>query len=82
VTLSLAACSFDLEPLIRSFHNSAFVEDIDVVKVGEVVDVGEVVVDDHDMSSSFHSRALGKAFAFERIASQMRTSLARLGWCL
>jgi hypothetical protein len=53
-----------------------FIIDIDVV---EVVDVGEVVVDDHDMSSSFHSQALGKAFVFGPIACPMHSSLDPLG---
>jgi hypothetical protein len=54
MTLALAACSFDLEPLVPCFCNSAFNKNIDVVEIGEVVDAGEVVVD-YDMSSSFHS---------------------------
>jgi hypothetical protein len=38
--------------LVPCFRNLAFVKDIDVVEAGEA---GEVVVDDHDMSPSFHS---------------------------
>ena len=37
------------------FYNWSFAKEIDVVELGEVVNVGEVIVDDHDMSSSFHS---------------------------
>lgn len=73
MTMSLAACSFDLEPLVPCFRNSAFAEDIDVVEAGEVV------IDDRDMSSSFRSWAPGKAFAFGRIACPLRSSLAPLG---
>ena len=69
--MSLVACSFDLDPLVPCFLNLAFVEDIDVVEAGEAVDAGEVVVDDHDMSSSFHPRGPSKAFVFGLIACPM-----------
>ena len=41
--LSLAACFFDLEPLVPCFRESTFAEDIDVAKGGEVVDADEVI---------------------------------------
>ena len=69
--ISLAACSFDLVPLVPCFRNLDFVEDIDVVEASEAVKVGEVAVDKHDMSSSFHSQAPGKAFVFDQITCPM-----------
>jgi hypothetical protein len=77
--LSLIACSFDLKPLVPCFCNSAFAKDVDVVEAGNV---GEVVIDDYDMSSSFHSRALGKAFVFGWIACPMRSLSTSIGWLL
>ena len=77
--ISLAACSFDLVPLVPCFRNLDFTEDIDVVEAGEAVDVSEVAVHDHNMSSSFHSWALGKAFGFGWIAYPMRSSPTLLG---
>jgi hypothetical protein len=54
----------------------------DVVEVREVVDVGKVIVDDHDASSSFQSQAPDKAFVSGWIAYPMRSLLAPLGWRL
>jgi len=70
---------YGLEPLIPSFHNRAFAEDIDVAEVGEAVDISEVVADDHDTSSSFHSQAPGKTFVLGRIACLVCSSPAPLG---
>jgi hypothetical protein len=80
--LSLIACSFDLKPLVPYFCNLAFAKDVDVVEAGEAGNVGEVVVDDYDMSSSFHSCALGKAFVFGWIACPMRSLSTSIGWLL
>jgi hypothetical protein len=80
--LSLAACTFDLEALVPCFRNSAFAKHIDVVEAGEVIDADKAVVEDHDMSLSFHSWVPGKAFVFGRIACPMRYSSTPLGWHL
>jgi hypothetical protein len=80
--LSLAACTFDLEALVPYFRNSAFAKHIDVVEAGEVIDADEAVVEDHDMSLSFHSWAAGKVFLFRQIACPMRYSSTPHGWHL
>ena len=80
--LSLETCSFDLEALVHYFCNLAFAELIDVVEASEAVDADEAVVEDHDMSLSFHSWAAGKAFVFRRIACPMRSLSNPLGWRL
>jgi hypothetical protein len=53
MTLSPWCLLFIFEPSPKTF---------DVVEVREVVDVGKVIVDDHDASSSFQSQAPDKAF--------------------
>jgi hypothetical protein len=69
---------FACAPMARSSaacpsHSSFVREDIDVVEVGEAVDVGEIVVVDLKASWNLHLRALGKAFVFGRIACPMRS---------
>ena len=51
-------------------------------EAGKAVGTGEIVADDHDMSSNLHSRAPGKASVFGQIACPMRSAPTPLGWRL
>jgi hypothetical protein len=50
-----------------------------VVEASEAVDAIEIVISDHDLSSSLNLRVPNKAFVFRRLTCPMRSSPTPLG---